>query len=212
MGSTLHYLIKQIDIFIDRRRCDLADKRPGALPPFTTKIIWVRMLKRSSQDKPKNITQLPDDLKYLQATHNLRGKFNSIMEERLFDGKDDDHRIISIDVQHRYFDITGNLTSAGKEDFWKEINKGFKKFDLNEIKLLPRRPIQHLHNENQSLDPNRNVRVLPTPPGHHVSDDRKRKSKSRSPPKSKNRTSDSRYKRRHERKHSSERYEKRRRT
>ena len=47
MGSTLHYLIWQVDMFIDRRRQDIADKKPGALlQEGYPQVIWVRMLRR----------------------------------------------------------------------------------------------------------------------------------------------------------------------
>ena len=46
MGSTLHYLIKQMDLLIERRKHDMTVKKPGALPPPDwPKLIWVRMLK-----------------------------------------------------------------------------------------------------------------------------------------------------------------------
>ena len=45
LGTALHYIIKQTDIVIARRRLDLVDKRPGAaLSQDYPKIIWVRML------------------------------------------------------------------------------------------------------------------------------------------------------------------------
>ena len=46
MGSTIHYLIRQIDTFLERCRHDLESKRLGAIPPFETKVVWIRMLKR----------------------------------------------------------------------------------------------------------------------------------------------------------------------
>ena len=123
MGSTLHYLIKQIDTYIEHCWQDLQDKRPGALHPFDTKVIWVRMLRRCTSSN----TPFPDDLTLLREAANLRGKFNSILEERLFDGKDDVHRIMSIDVRSSKFDLGGNLTSSGKEEFWMEVTRAFKK-------------------------------------------------------------------------------------
>ena len=134
MGSTLHYLIKQIDMFLERRKRDLLDKKPGALAKMETKVIWVRTLKRI---KSPGFLSVPtsDNPSPLQEANSLRGKFNSILEERLFDGKQDVHRIMSIDARPEEFDIMGNLTSAGKESFWMEVIRGFKKFDKNEISL-----------------------------------------------------------------------------
>ena len=46
IGSSLHYVIKQIDMLIARRRQDLLDKKPGAVfPEGFPKIVWVRMFK-----------------------------------------------------------------------------------------------------------------------------------------------------------------------
>ena len=137
MGSTIHYLIKQIDSLLSRRTQQLEVRKPGALLPEETKIIWVRMLKRpshGSDDTPW------DDISPYQAALNLRSKFNSILEERLFDGNGEAHRIMSIEVNQREFDITGFLSSIGKEDFWKEIDAAMYKFDQGKITLNPRKP------------------------------------------------------------------------
>ena len=70
----------------------------------------------------------------------LRDKFNSILEERLHDGKCENHYIMSIEVNPNDFDLTGNLTSAEKATLWTEVNKGIERFDKNEISLQPRKP------------------------------------------------------------------------
>ena len=54
MSSTVHYLIKQIDQLLERRRQDLEAKKPGALMKQDTVIIWVRMLKRPESIKHGN--------------------------------------------------------------------------------------------------------------------------------------------------------------
>ena len=129
MGSTLHYIIKQMDMFIERRKQDLESKKPGALPLADwPKLIWVRMLKRPPVQMP---TKAKD-------AFTLRGKFNSILEERLLDGNSASRHIISIEVPIDGFDLTGELNSIGKEHFWQEIDKGLRRFNLNEITLRPR--------------------------------------------------------------------------
>ena len=129
IGSILHYAIMQFDLFIERRRQDLLSKRPGALLPDDSlpKIIWVRMLKRP----------LPLNKK---VHYNNRGKFNSILEERLLDGKEKSHCIMSIEVPLEEFDMRGGLTSSGKRTFWCEVNQALKKLDAAEITLKPRKP------------------------------------------------------------------------
>ena len=112
MGSTLHYLIRQYDMILARCKQDLIDKKPGALPERDiTRIIWVHMIKCPAVDSEAQ-----------KEAQNLRGKFNSILEERLADQINDSHRIISIEVCPDEFDFTGYLTNYGKQEFWKEIN------------------------------------------------------------------------------------------
>ena len=69
---------------------------------------------------------------------------------------------MSIEVNLHQFDPAGNLTAAGKESFWKEINRGFKKFDKNEIFLRPRFPIQNTGRTEPKHGEKREK--LPTPP------------------------------------------------
>ena len=130
-----------------------------------------------------------------------RGKFNSILEERLQDGNAASHHIISIDVHEEGFDLTGELNSIGKESFWKEIDKGLKKFDTNEIKLLPRNflptnkiagmEIKKTQPSKQHSNPanfvksvvkqtENNKRKLPTPPPRADNRSHQRSSRSRS--------------------------------
>ena len=147
IGACLHYIIRQYDCLINCRVQDLADKKIGITLQYllhpkwndtttTTesicvedkypKLIWVRMIKRS---KP-----LADNE---QSLFNLRGKFNSILEERIADGKPHHHKIMSIEMRSDEFDRQGNLTSAGKSDFWREVDRAITKFNAGRITLLP---------------------------------------------------------------------------
>ena len=123
IGAVIHYLIKQIDLYINRRRIDIDDKKAGAaLQDKYPKIVWIRMLKRP---------------KYIKSDFfALRNKFNGILEDRIPDGTN--HYIMSIDVPLNQYDLQGNLTAVGKESFWNEVNRGMKKFNNNEISLKPR--------------------------------------------------------------------------
>ena len=71
-------------------------------------------------------------------TFPLRNKFNGILEERIKEDGEECHLIMSIDVLPVDFDLTGNLTSAGKITFWKEVNRAVQKLDENKISLKPR--------------------------------------------------------------------------
>ena len=66
--------------------------------------------------------------------------------------KDLSHRIMSIDVNLDEFDRLGNLTSIGKDNFWKEVDRAIKKFDRGSIKLLPRKfqPLNAKHTDSNS--------------------------------------------------------------
>ena len=124
------------------------------------KVIWVRMLKR-----PDNLKHsvYSDQASPSQAAYALRGKFNSILEECLFDGKADRHQIMSIELNPQGFDLTGCPTSLGFETFWTEVFRGFTKFDKDEIKLRPRKPINQPKTDQQRSVPS-NGRKLPAPP------------------------------------------------
>ena len=113
ISATIHYIVQQSNILIERRKIDLFDRKPGALLPVDPTFIWIRMLKHPQGGFNQEVTA-------------LRGKFNSILEERLFNGKDDKHCIMSIDIHQEDFDLIGNLSSNGKHDFWHEINLGFE--------------------------------------------------------------------------------------
>ena len=129
MGSAIHFLIRQFDLMVKRCQLELVHKKPGTVMDElkSPKFIWVRMLKR------------PDfGTKYSKAVFGLRGKFNSMLEDHLKDGKDDNHRIMSINIRPDQFDLLGNLTSAGKAEFWNEINRAMKKFHNGDITLNPR--------------------------------------------------------------------------
>ena len=131
MGSNIHYVITQTDVHLERRHQDLLNKRPGALSKDFPKSIWIRMLKRP-------VNQLKENAELF----GLRGKFNSILEDRLLDGNAENHHIMSIEVAANHFDLAGNLTDKGKEEFWIEVDKAIKKFDRGEIPLRPRKYIE----------------------------------------------------------------------
>ena len=145
IGAILHHVIKQMDLLIERRKMDLLQKRPGGvIDDKFPKIFWMRMMKR-----PQNTE--------FQHLFSMKGKFNSILEERLLDGKADNHFIISIEVDLKEFNCSGGLSSAGMTSFWNEINKGMKKFDNDDITLKPRQKA------NSAEQASKTERRLPSP-------------------------------------------------
>ena len=76
---------------------------------------------------------------------------------------------MSIDIPQEDFDLIGNLSSNGKHDLWHEIDRGFKKFNQNDITL---RPCLNLKSNaaNAAVDRNKEKRKkLPMPPPVHSS-------------------------------------------
>ena len=138
IGAVLHYLIKQIDLFIERRCQEAMQKKSGALMADHPKVVWMRMLKRPPRNHSEDISA-------------LRGKFNSILEERLQEDNSKDHHIMSIQIPLDEFDLLGNLTSTGKITFWKEVDRAMQCFHADEIKLKP--CANSTNNTNQSQSP-----------------------------------------------------------
>ena len=68
IGSTLEWLVREIDRLITTKKIDLAKIRPGAVISSEPKIIWITMLGRP----------------YPSRVLALRKKFNAILEETLF--------------------------------------------------------------------------------------------------------------------------------
>ena len=175
MGAALHTIIKNMDIYIHRRQLDLIDKKPGAaIEDNFPRIIWVRMLKRPTYVGGEKFT--------------LRGKFNTILEERLGDGLADTHRIMSIDVSTENFNHVGGLTAEGEKMFWKEVNSAIKKVNVNAITLLPRKP-QHQQTKEKNMEP-QHKRKLPTPPPRAHSKDQNPSNRSSKRPWSRSRYDD----------------------
>ena len=200
IGAAIHWLIKEYDILLDRRKMNLLDRKPGALInncDIFPKVIWVRILKR-----PLLQWATP----HIKEMLSLRGKFNSILEERLWDSKDGFHYIMSIEVDSNSFNLTGGLTTAFQKQFWIEIDKAIYKLDINKITLKPRRFNEQQQRTTEQKAPRRSGMLaliklerrfkLPTPPANH----RKRSpdSKRRSPdPRNSHRSPRKREKNRH---------------
>ena len=152
IGVILHHLIKQMDIYIEHRKADLLEKCPGeVIDDEYPKLIWVHMMKR-----PKNLSP---EFNHIFA---LRGKFNAILEERLMDGKAENHYIMSTEVYLNEFNFTGGLSAAGITHFWEEINKGMKRFDKDQITLKPHQKVGTA--EQNKLAELKFKRKFPTPP------------------------------------------------
>ena len=145
LGSAIYFIIRQMNMLIERRRIDLLDKKPGVVMPDYPKIIWTRMLKR-----PKHIMTLGSN-----KALSIRGRFNAVLEEQLA-AAGDNLRLISITIPDSEFDLSGYLTSARKASFWREIDRGMKKFNEGDIKLLPRNNNSQKHQDKEKSESSSN--------------------------------------------------------
>ena len=89
---------------------------------------------------------------------------------------------MSIEVPLNEYDLTGQLLPAGKSRFWKEVDRGMKKFDAGGITLNPRQP-QAIPSKQNSLMPS----VKPSPKAVKSKSPVKQRRKLPSPPKSRRR-------------------------
>ena len=143
MGAVLHAIIKNMDIYIQRRRTNLLDRKPGATIEETfPKLIWVRMLKR-----PAHLVSL---------SFTLRSRFNAILEDQLGNGNVKNHLIMSIEVPPGDFDLAGHLTQAGEKGFWSEVSRALQE---------PRKNLQKAEKtRNATITKLVITHKLPTPP------------------------------------------------
>ena len=120
LGSAIHQILKKLEKAIERRKCELLEKKPGALQDNFPKVVWIRMLRRPSK--------IADSHRILS----LRGKFNQALEDNLAIASDK-HHLMSIEIDEEDFDHWGKITQPGMITFWKELDRGLMKFDRNEI-------------------------------------------------------------------------------
>ena len=123
------WLTKQIDRAFTVRREDLKTKCSVAVGD-EPKIIWIKMIPRPLIKN--HIFQ------FYNNVVNLRKKFNNCLEDILAFTR---HTYMidpcGIFDDYDHFDNLGNLTANGRSTFWKFLDSQFKKFDRDEIDLLP---------------------------------------------------------------------------
>ena len=119
LGITLNWLAKQLERMIESRKEKLSEERPGAISSIETKIIWVKMIERPPV--PLN------DKRY--KTQVTCGKFNATLNN-LTDWRLNTFvtSISSLNLD-RDFDFVGNMKESGKQQFWRELDHYFKRFD-----------------------------------------------------------------------------------
>ena len=127
LKKILRYLVKEINKYVDARFEDLYRKKSGTVNKGEPRIIWVKMINR---------TTLKDD--YIMK---LRTKYNEILEEVLFEeGHTYIIELISLN-DDKFFSSSGELLADGRIQYWKEIDHIIKEFDIKKISLLPVAPV-----------------------------------------------------------------------
>ena len=129
IGSTLEWLINNVDRVITCKKEDLRHAHPGAIAAAESKIIWVKMFTRECNTQSSG-AQNPVD--------SLVDTYNDILEEILSTR----HGHFILDVNHSmqglsYYTSNNKLLGHGKVKFWREVDKVIEKFDRYEISLRP---------------------------------------------------------------------------
>ena len=100
-------------------------------PPPTPEFIWIKILKRPQCTN-------------LDKVFNMRRKFNSILENTLYNRKGYiSHYILSIEVEQNEILPTGALSNDGKHRFWREVDSCIQKFKSRKINLKPKSNKKH---------------------------------------------------------------------
>ena len=130
VSETLEDIIKWLLINVNRcvelRKEDLRGRRPGAISTEAEPhLILVNMLRRPDHSMDKRV-------------YCLARKYNSVMEKVIAGDKRSHILKIHVDLHEGNFDRVGNLTMAGKHEFWKCIDNEMKDFDQGKTELAPR--------------------------------------------------------------------------
>ena len=126
----IYWLMKKIEKALTTRKEDLRSKCLGAVG-HDPRVIWVKMI---SHPYIKN-----HPVRNYNETVKLRQKYNDSLDSMAAKMR---HTHV---IEHPYgyfnsfydYDHLGRLTYKGKQQFWRHIDNEFKKYDRNEIDLLP---------------------------------------------------------------------------
>ena len=119
------WIAKIIEKAIASRRENLFNIRPGAVAGIEPKVIWLKMI-----DRPE-VTREDDRFKI----YSMRNKLNAVIEGLVSARKNHHYIAINSLDANKDFQFIGELNQYGQEQFWKEFDHFFKKFDRREISL-----------------------------------------------------------------------------
>ena len=125
LDKIMEWLFRQLKKGIDRRRQNLHDTRAGALASsFEPRLIWITMIDRPVADTI-----------YLKKVRNLHGRFNEIMRSLIERERYMYYMKIVLPDDPQLYNTAGELSSAGQEAYWYEVNKLLRLFDRHDEEL-----------------------------------------------------------------------------
>ena len=150
------WLMKKVNANIQRRKADLFNIKPGALALTSTKVIWVRMIKRPY-----------GSIWEFDKVFALCNRCNNAIENVLACANPQQY-ILSIKVDENDFHLNGELNDQGLKSFWNEIDTCLQLFDHDKINLKPKKQVdKDRRSVVPMLQPTQHMekhRKLPTPP------------------------------------------------
>ena len=134
----------------------------GSGPAIEGQIKWIlKEMKRWIMARREDLKDVrPGAVEDRKRVVKLRTKFNEILNALIQPERFMHIMKIDIDTSFRNFRTRGQLTEAGKEEYWKSVNNQMKKFERGEIGLLAEvKPISTQRNPeyHRSLQDHRNL-------------------------------------------------------
>ena len=129
LKGAIKWVVNNITRIFATRREELRHQRAGAVSSRGSepRLIWVKMIPRPTDSRR---------ISKLKSFMLLAWKFNNLLEEVV--ALDRHSHIMSIQLPADDFNISGDLTSQGRYDYWMDFLSQFRKFDKAEIDLRAR--------------------------------------------------------------------------
>ena len=127
LDRCLKYMIGEVTKIMDAKIESMLKIKPGAVK-YLPKIIWVKMINRSSVPVSK--------LSLIEDIEGVRRKYNTALE-RAIAGEKRNFVLELTSMKHHHYDHTGKLLAGGRQQFWRELDYHMKEFDRGLIKLNP---------------------------------------------------------------------------
>ena len=132
-----HWLVRNFNLEVKRRKIDITDKNPGAIFGDDPKIIFVKALRRATYF-PKGTL--------LEKVCVARVKFNDALNDAVYKHDNNIMNITACNLPSHY-DSKAKLTVKGKEAFWQEFDHLMERFDRGDIQLLLSKSGQYSHKQ-----------------------------------------------------------------